>query len=642
MKGVLLSKVLLLAVLFSSGYQAMAQHNDELSDRVESLLGEAQSLKFQNRDSSIALYKKAETLSKSSIDSPFYADILSNLARLHMVAGNFDDAESLFIKEYHSTADMAKKAANLVARSRIYNQLKEYETGLELLYKAEAICTQYDIDQVKPDVYMNIADFLKSNKAALASIVKNYDLAIEYSRKNKSDFNEYMSLYLAATAMSQLNHDSLKYHYLNQFLVVQQEKFQSLNKGFHSAIDAFINGENLTEGQKISQFKALSQESLKYNQVVAHVEALMKVAEAFSNADSSIFYYEKALSMSKEYKLDYSRNIALYNLHLAYKEQNQFEDALLYLGKFLNLNDSITGLKKTQVVQDLNVKYESEKKDKEIAQLAQENAEQELVAAERKVQRNGLIAVLMIVLAATTLIIYFFYNKNQKQRLENEISQQKIKDLEQQQQILSMNSMIEGQESERKRIAQDLHDGLGAMLSTIKMHFSNIQNEMAKIESLQSTNTTATLIERANTELRKVAHEMMPGSLIKLGLKEAVKELCTQLTVPGTLQFQFTSHGFESRLSETKEVMLYRAIQELMNNAIKHSDASEVIVQLMAVDNSLQVTIEDNGKGFDMETAKKGLGLKGIQSRVDYLKGQLHMESTAAVGSTFTIEIELD
>ena len=201
--------------------------------------------------------------------------------------------------------------------------------------------------------------------------------------------------------------------------------------------------------------------------------------------------------------------------------------------------------------------------------------------------------------------------------------------------------MITGQEEERKRIAKDLHDGLGGLLATVKLQFGALQKEMQKISELNVYKKTNNLIDDACVEVRKIAHNMMPDALMKLGLYDAVKDMAENINENNKINIRVNNIGFEKRLDETKEVMLYRIIQELLNNILKHAEAKNIIIQFSQHENELTLTVEDDGKGFDVETAinKGGLGLKSIRSRVDYLKGKLEVDSEMGVGSTTTVRV---
>jgi signal transduction histidine kinase len=213
---------------------------------------------------------------------------------------------------------------------------------------------------------------------------------------------------------------------------------------------------------------------------------------------------------------------------------------------------------------------------------------------------------------------------------------------ESEKQIIAMNSIIQGQELERSRMAKDLHDGLGGMLSGIKLNLSSMKGNMIIQENdAQLFNKSIVQLDNAITEMRRVAHNMMPEALLKFGLREAVQDYCDGINESNAVKMKFTPIGLHQPLEKPTEVILYRIIQELSNNAIKHAAAKNIFIQLNKHDQGITLTIEDDGSGFNSTQITKGAGLQNVQSRVDYLKGNMEINSSPGEGAAFTIEIPL-
>jgi two-component system, NarL family, sensor kinase len=211
---------------------------------------------------------------------------------------------------------------------------------------------------------------------------------------------------------------------------------------------------------------------------------------------------------------------------------------------------------------------------------------------------------------------------------------------EKEKQILAMDAIIQGQEMERSRMARDLHDGLGGMLSGIKLNLSAMKGNMIVHENdAQLFNKSIVQLDNAITEMRRVAHNMMPEALLKFGLTEAVQDYCDGINESNLVKIKFTTIGFSQPLEKSTEVILYRIIQELSNNAIKHAAAKNIFIQLNKHEQGITLTVEDDGKGFDTAQITKGAGLQNIQSRIDYLKGSMEINSKPGEGCSFTIEI---
>jgi signal transduction histidine kinase len=213
--------------------------------------------------------------------------------------------------------------------------------------------------------------------------------------------------------------------------------------------------------------------------------------------------------------------------------------------------------------------------------------------------------------------------------------------MEKEQQVMSLQSMVNGQETERTRIARDLHDGLGGIFSTVKMHFSTLQHEVPELRNNTLYKKSFDLVNNASEELRKVAQNLMPEVLLKLGLTEALRDFCSNINSSGVMHISLQAYGMENRVGASTEIMLYRIIQELINNIIKHASATEAIIQFNRDGNRLSITVEDNGRGFDtMEAAeKRSMGIETVKSRVDYLNGKMSIDSRKDIGTTVMIDL---
>ena len=355
-------------------------------------------------------------------------------------------------------------------------------------------------------------------------------------------------------------------------------------------------------------------------------------------------YLDEAIRLAKENKntraiFNTSKDLSNY-----YEKVNNPPKALLYLKQYNALKDSLFDLDTRNYTTYLEQQFESNKKENEILRL--QKSEQQNSFALR--QRNILFlsaAGLLVVMVVISILIYKNHLTKQKiARQDRLMHLERIQTLEKEQQVLSLQSMINGQESERTRIARDLHDGLGGIFSTVKMHYSTLQHDLPEIKGNALYRKTFDLINEASDELRKVAHNMMPEVLMKLGLVEALKDFCNNINAGKRFHLNLQMYGMEKRLGDSTEAMLYRIIQELVNNIIKHAEATEAIIQFNRNGNQLTIVVEDNGKGFDPTEAeeKTGMGISGVRNRVDYLNGKLTIDSRKDVGTTIMIDILLN
>ncbi len=202
----------------------------------------------------------------------------------------------------------------------------------------------------------------------------------------------------------------------------------------------------------------------------------------------------------------------------------------------------------------------------------------------------------------------------------------------------SFRTVIEATEKERKRVAEDLHDGLGQLLSTAKLNLTAIELPQNP-EEHSSIETSLSLLDEACQEVRHISHNMMPGTLIRLGLVSAVKEQARKINESGKILVTVTISGFEKRMDETREIAMYRVIQEILNNSIRYASATDIEIRLEQLADGYLFRIKDNGKGFDPKVLEqsKGIGWRNIRSRVDLLQGNIDLKTAPGKGTVLNI-----
>jgi two-component system NarL family sensor kinase len=214
--------------------------------------------------------------------------------------------------------------------------------------------------------------------------------------------------------------------------------------------------------------------------------------------------------------------------------------------------------------------------------------------------------------------------------------------LEKQNQELSkIEALIDGEEKERRRIAQELHDGLNGDLSAIKYRLSRL--EESNLSTVDSENLTKIIdmIDESCAQVRSISHNLMPSSILDYGLIETVKEYCIKINTSATFKIDLQFFGNYITLSKKSETVIYRIIQELVTNILKHSKATEAIIQFNYREDELFITVEDNGIGFDKNTISQGIGHKNIKTRIEFLNAQLDFDSSPS-GTSYTISIDLN
>ncbi len=475
----------------------------------------------------------------------------------------------------------------------------------------------------KAEEYLNKAMKMQEyaeNKAQLIQIYHKY--FIIYSSTNQLDKGKVVMD--SAMAISNIvNNLELK-----QAVFVNFGRLYELRSEYQKAKDYYLIGLKLTDSINNNSYRSrilnnLSSVSNSLNQM----------------ADAEKFAVE-ALRFAKEINSFEDLNYAYGNLKLAEIHNGNYKQALAFAQLEFAYADSLSSTASKENVRMLEAKYEKEKKEKEIADLKLINAVKELAI----IKRNRLLITGSITASALLLIITLLYRSSRQKRIiaekDKTLKDEQIKFLKGQQQVVSLQSMVNGQETERTRIAKDLHDGLGGLFSTIKMHFSSLQHENENLKKNPLFSKSYDMVNTASEEVRRIAHNMMPEVLIKLGLEQATQELCNSISAGKLLQVSLQSYGMGKRLNASTEIMLFRIMQELLNNIIKHANATEAIIQFNRDGNRLSVTVEDNGRGFNMQETddKTHAGLESVQNRVTYLNGKFSIESQKEIGTTVMMD----
>ncbi|MDZ7936339.1 MAG: sensor histidine kinase [Emticicia sp.] len=243
------------------------------------------------------------------------------------------------------------------------------------------------------------------------------------------------------------------------------------------------------------------------------------------------------------------------------------------------------------------------------------------------------------------LAIILFVTYYQRKQIQQKVAIQELKN-EMQRQMLE--SALEVQEVERVRIAKDLHDEIGAMLSVTKMSFNQLLRKLDNAEDLATMGKqTRELLEQSISQVRRISKELVPSTLEEFGLILSIDEFIQKVHLASTTSFTFSHEGIaeKQRFDKKIELTIYRLIQELVNNALKHSEAKEITLKLTTKDNKIIFIFTDDGKGFDFTTIrndpKSGLGLRNMESRLSVINGAIDVQSSIGKGTTTTIEIPI-
>ena len=350
--------------------------------------------------------------------------------------------------------------------------------------------------------------------------------------------------------------------------------------------------------------------------------------------DSAMILYQKA-DVLKIKDNNTNTRIILYGLMAdLYKEMKNYKKALEYTDKqkvYQSINDDNQQVK---AIRDIDAKYQTKEHKTQIAGL------------QNDMKKGG--AVILFLLALLILFVLGYKNLNKKKKIaeqEKLIEIHKLENILQEHELHEIDKILEGQEKERIKIANDLHDNLGSLLATVKLNFNNLKQQQNKTieDKDQLFDKTDSLIEEAYQKVRTIAHTKNAGVIANQGLLSAVKNIAKKVSIPGKLKVEVIPFGLEERIENSLEIAIFRMIQEILTNAIKHAEASEIIINLTQHDDSLNIIVEDNGKGFNPKTIdkKEGMGITNIEKKVEQMGGVFSIDSFEKKGTSIIIDIPL-
>ena len=523
-----------------------------------------------------------------------------------------------------------------------YNDIYNYEDkALDYFIKSKKQYLKCKDPDNAMDLNLDIAFLLSANFKDVVLPQKYIDEYMEYAFKTKNDLKivkgyvEIASLYLEDTSKSlsyfrkalQLNKkvkDTLQQSRIyNNMSVVFNEYANMPDSGLYYLKKDLIILNKYKDSSNICM-NLINQASSHYN---------------MKNYDKAI----ELLKLAKKNKsLDFRKNSYArinYLLYLNSKTAGYIPQALNYLEESMAYKDSINEDKIKVAITDIDTRYRTQ--EKELENLTLKN----------KLQVNNTITYTIIGLFIVFVIVGLLFYKNfmNRKKISEQkglIEIQKLQNNLKEQELNQIDVMLESQETERQRIANELHDNLGSMLATLKLNFENLRQKKQELATEESNlyDKTDALIEEAYQEIRNISHLKNLGVIGNEGLVIAVKKMAEKMSVIKKLKINVIPYGLSERLENALEVTVYRIVQELATNIIKHSKATEVNIYLTQHSNqNLNVIIEDNGVGFNPKDKAKseGIGLKNIERKVEQMNGTFTIDSIISKGTTIIIDIPL-
>ncbi|GEP49863.1 two-component sensor histidine kinase [Flavobacterium noncentrifugens] len=621
-------------MIFSYG-TASAQKD---SVAIKKMLDEAYGFEVSAPQKALKIYRNTYN---SSIKDKYWIGAFKALlysGLVHNDRGNYDSA----IYYFQKSKPFAVKASNQRGIGQVYvnsansYQFKgDYETATKYYLKGIPVFEKLKDSNAVSQSYQNLT--------GLYANIKNYKLeefylkkAIQYSR---SSDKEQLGLLYGDFGLFYARNDKFK-EALSYF-----KKTEALSLQDSSKVLSFFSNRNLGEYYRLTKKseiaipyyeKALGL-TVALNDAFQKSDLLYTLSGLYLNEKDykkAFFYGQESLNLAKNinarevvYRSQRRLSVILNALH-------QPQKAFTLLEQSYTLRDTVFDENHIKQISLMQTQFETEKKDKAIANQRAQLKKNEVELIKRKTTIACAIAT-AIALALLSLGIWLFFRQSQK------LKNKEILALQQQQEITKLEALIDGEEKERRRIAQELHDGINGDLSAIKFRILGIDESNLSADDKENLTTTVEMIDQSCAQVRNISHNLMPASIIDFGLVETVQQYCSKISQSHPLELDFQYFGNPATLPKKSETVIYRIIQELINNIIKHSRATTALVQMNFHENELFITVEDNGVGFDVKNARNGLGLKNIESRIQLLKAGLEIDSSNK-GTSFQINIDLN
>lgn len=626
------------SLLFCDRAYDIARRIEYAEGQCDALYRKCQTLDYMGENKMALHYNRACLSIADSIgDSLRMAKAYFKMAGLLSESAN----NQLVLEYYHKSLRIFKQRKDTSALIAIYNgigdfhkNVAKYDSSAYYFHRSISLCEQ--IGRTAPlgriignlgMVYSKLEDYKNAEKYLL--------LSLEHGLRN-NDMNDLPLVYSKLGVVSFMldkYDEALRYY-------DQAESASIVTGNKNSLNEVYVNRAQLYKYLgRYDEALPLLKKAISYYRKQDYAEGMIAIwinmAGIYAQKQmttKAFAYYDSAAILARE-NMDLKNLKGIYReMYHLFSEHGKHEKALNAYIQYQNIADSIYTLEKTELINDLLLKYEKEKDQLHILSLENENLE-------NLRHRNILQYAASIVVLMAILLVFFFIYKSRKNKI---ISRQKIRQLEEERKHMAARFLVEGEEKERKRMALELHDNLGVLLSATKMQFTEIRDKSPENEVL--IKKASKFLDQASKDVRKISHNLMPGLLTKLGLFEALEDLFENLDEIEGLEAIVDIVGPRERIDENKEIMIYRMLQEMANNTLKHAKANNIDLTIIVDAEELNISYADNGKGFDVEEmiSKKTMGLQSIQSRVKFLDGLFKIDSSQDVGTVFRICIPLE
>lgn len=547
-----------------------------------------------------SLLKREEVIAKD-----YYLSISANILAIGKRKQGLNDEA---LKWHIKGITYAEKAKDKLLINRhkfgigvVYFLRKEYAESIRLF--KECLAKTVD-DDLKYDIHKQLGDvyLMQGNlDSAQQKYTKSLTFFIE-TNKNKKKLATSMQLGVVA---EQLQDTNKAFKYYN---VVKED---ALANEFY---DLYFNAQN-----RIGR--------LYYN-LKQYENAQIALSAAYLNA-------------VQWNHLEYQKSI-IQNLELIYVKLEDYKNAYSIMTQYVDISSRILKNQNKKEINELEVQYKTLQKENQIHILENEKSSKESEIERQKTLKTSFLIGFLIILIPVIGLLYMYYQKLQTQSKLNiaqeEVNQQKVATLLKNQELKLIKANIKGQDKERKRISQELHDSIGGSLAGIKLQLSNTSQNNENYQRI------AKQIDETYNQVRDLSHTLIPKKFNENIFTTLIEHYIQNLRKDNQTKITFSPHPKEeiNVINEVLKVELLKIIQELITNTFKHAKASQITIHLNKFDDSIKLLYEDDGVGFDIQKHKKGIGLNNVKSRLEALAGTMNIDSFPNRGTVIDIDIPIN
>jgi Signal transduction histidine kinase len=587
------------------GIGIVEKENDLLN---ESRFYQSLSMAYQektNFDTAHIYMEKALKLASDSNDKKRLTNALFGLATLFMDERKYESSINSYIKSLQIADEIDYQDLNssiFLNLGIIHHLMKNEERSIYYYNKAKYIAEIENNSYIKMNVYQAIGNYYNSTN--------EFEKALSYTQQ----------AYLSAPVS-----DKRSQALLLCSIALLNEKFKEYDKGLENAYEAL----------KIAQEFNLSPQIIASYNVLSNI---YREKQMFNESKEMALKGWELDSTNLHESVNLAFNIAIANINLGNKTET-----VDFFWKYDSLKNQLTEKESYEALIEMEIKYETDKKEMLIASLEKE-----------KLLYLWLCVTGVVLFLISISALYYRHRLNiQKRKVaehqkelaekqtilseqQREIAEQQIIQLEHEKQLIAIQAALKAEKEERSRLAKDLHNRLGGLLTVAKLNLKKTGSYLApEIHDISCYNITLDILNQSHSELRRIARNLMPISL-RDGLKISIGDFCRTINIAN-----FNYYGSDKRLEEHLELLLYHSAYELINNAVKYSDATAINVQLIIDDDGLvSLSVQDDGKGFNTNEATSGTGLHNIQAHVSAYNGKMTIYSSPGNGTEINIEFE--